>query len=192
MNVPVQERPPFVTFEYRPVEDRAASMKTGKYTTRDVPFALITRPGSKDTHVEEAEVWLEKLAVKARQDLVPHSWADGFRQRFEQWKKGEEPPVDGTPIKGWAILGPSAQQLVIQAGFKTVEDLAAASDAEVSSIGTGAIDLRQKARYWLEQASSTGKIVEEIAGLKTQLADLIRINQEQAAALAIYKASEKK
>ena len=31
-----EERPPYVTFEMRAVEDRAATIKNGYYTTKDV------------------------------------------------------------------------------------------------------------------------------------------------------------
>lgn len=193
MNSPVvNDRPPYVTFEMRAVEDRTKLIKAGHYGTKDVAFALITRPGSKDTHEAVAEDWLSQLQSRARQNLVPATWADHFQAMFEKWKKGEEVPVEGTPIKGWPILGPSAQQSVIQAGFRTVEELAQAGDAEAASIGTGAIELRSKARLWLEQAESSGKVVERLNALELQLAEQMKLNKELSAALAAEKEKSKK
>lgn len=189
-----ESRPPFVRFEYRPVEDRAATLAKGHYSTKDVAYALITRPGSKDTHEALAEDWLKTMEAKARENLVPPTWPEAFKQLFERWKKGEEAPVEGTPIKGWPVLGPSAQQTLIQAGFRTVEDLAAAPDPELNSIGPGAIEFRNKARAWLEQANGPGKAVERITALEAQLAQqsaLIKQLSEANSALKIAESVKK-
>jgi hypothetical protein len=174
----VADRPPYVVFEYRPVEDRARSVAEGHYVAKDVAFVLVTRPGSKDTHVEEAASWISKLKERARQGQIPETWATAFEEKFKSWLKGEEVPLNGTPIKTWPVISPSASKAIIQAGFLTVEDLAQAADSEVSSIGTGAISYKQKAIHWLEQASSSGKIVERLSALEAQLSDLLRTNAE--------------
>ncbi len=194
MDLRTEDKPPYVTFEYRAVEDRAKEISKGHYATKDVAFANVTRPGSKDTLEVNAEDWLNGLSLRAKQGLVPPSWADGFASMFEKWKSGEEAPVSGTSIKGSPLYGPSAQKTLIAAGFRTNEDLASAGDAEISGIGTGAMELRNKARTWVEQSTSIGTVVAKMTALETQLADLIRINQEQEAALKAYRAadSEKK
>lgn len=193
-NTQPESRPPFVRFEYRPVEDRAATVAKGHFSTKDVAFALITRPGSKDTHEALAEEWLKTMEKKARENLVPASWPEAFKQAFERWKNNEESPVEGTPIKGWPVLGPSAQRTLLQAGFRTVEDLAAAPDPELNSIGAGAIEYRNKARTWLEQANGPGKAVERITALETQLAQqgaLIKQLSEANSALKIAESLKK-
>jgi hypothetical protein len=176
----VQDKPPYVTFEYRPVEDRTKSLAEGRFVSKDVAFAKVTRPGSRDTLEVEAENWLKQLAEKANQGIAPSSWATGFRDMFEKWKRGEDVPVEGTPIKTWPVISPSVQLLVIRAGFRTVEELAGAGDAEIAQIGTGAVDTRNKARIWLEQANSTGKVVERLNALEVAL----KQSQETIAAQA--------
>lgn len=183
-----QDKPPHVAFEYRPVEDRTQTIATGKYSTKDVAFARVTRPGSRDTLEVEVESWLKQLSEKARQNLCPPSWASGFREMFEAWKKGEELPTSGTPIKGWQLLSPAAQNMIIKAGFRTVEELAAAPDVEVGSIGMGAVELRQKARLWMEEASGPGKVVERLSALEVQSRTLAEVNERQAAELAALRA----
>jgi hypothetical protein len=186
----VQEKPPFVTFEREAVEDRAQTIATGKYSTKDVAFARVTRPGSRDTLVVEAENWLKQLTDRAKQGLCPETWPPHFKLMFEQWKSGEEPPVTGTAIKGWQMLSPAAQKLVIQAGFRTVEDVAAAGDAELAAIGMGAVEIRNKARAWLEAADGPGKLAAKLDALQVQLGQLLETNKAQAAELARYKAEQ--
>jgi hypothetical protein len=163
------------------VEDRNATIKAGHYVSRDVDFAVITRPGSRDTFRKEAQVWLNELRDKARSGMIPQSWPDAFTQAYKAWQSGEEAPVEGTPIKGWPILSPSAQRDLIAAGIRTVEDLAQLPDADLKSIGTGAMGYKQKARAWLEAANSTGKVAEQLAQLSTKVGELTALVTQQAA-----------
>ena len=176
----VKEKPPYVVFEYRPVEDRTQTIAQGRFIAKDVAFAKITRPGSRDTLEVEAESWLNQLKLKASRNEAPAEWATGFREMFERWKKGEDIPLEGTPLKGWPVISPAAQVLIGKAGFRTVEELASAGDAEVSQIGTGAIEFRNKAKLWLEQASGPGKLVERVNAMDVQLKQVLEINAKQA------------
>ena len=188
MSVVDNDRPPYVMFERRPVEDRAASSKEGHYVSKDVDFAIITRPGSRDTVEKEAIPWLAELATKARAKSIPESWATGFKDSYNAWKKGEELPESGTPIKGWQMLGPSAQKDLIHAGIRTVEDLANLPDSEIGQIGTGAISFKQKAVAWLAAANDTGKAAAQIADLTAKVTQLVELTQAQATEMAKLKA----
>lgn len=166
------ERPPYVVFETRAVEDRAASIAQGHYVAKDVIFATVTRPGSRDSSEFFAEDWLKRMQAQAQAGIIPPTWADGFLARFEAFKRNEALPEEGTPIKGWQLLTPAAQQTILQAGFRTVEELAGAGEAEVQRIGTGAIHFREKARAWLEEGKSKGVSAEKIADLSQKVTDL--------------------
>lgn len=168
-------RPPYVSWETRQVEDRNASIAAGRYVAKDVDFAVITRPGSRDSQDEVAEDWLKKIAEKARKGDVPANWHAAFKESYEFWKKGQEAPVSGTPIKGWGLLSPAAQKDLIQAGIRTVEDLAEFSDSELSQIGTGAMSYKQKAKAFLLAAQSTGKAAEQIAAQAKQIEELTEL-----------------
>ena len=180
-------RPPYVVFERRAVEDRTASISAGHYMSRDVDYAIITRPGSRDTLDKEALVWLAELREKARTGSIPQAWYDGFNAAYKAWKDGEELPVDGTPIKGWPILSPAAQKDLINAGIRTVEDLAEIPDQELSIIGTGALSFKQKAKSWLLAASDKGKVAEQLAALATQVQELTKLTRDQAEELNRYR-----
>lgn len=164
-----KDRPPYVTFAYEAVEDRNESIKQGRYISRDVAFVTVQQPGERDTVVKEAEVWLAEKFAQARDGRYPHDWAEHFQKKFEAWKKGEEIPVNGTPIKTWPAVSPSTTQAILAAGFLSVEDLAAASESQLAALGPGAITIRQKAQAWIDQANSVGKVAEELTSLKILL-----------------------
>jgi hypothetical protein len=115
------ELPPYVKFERRAVEDRNATIAAGHYVAKDVDFALVTRPGSHDTLETEVEPWLERLHEQARNSFIPAAWAEGFSAAYDRWKRGEEIPENGTPIKTWPVVSPAQQETLIGNGFRTVE-----------------------------------------------------------------------
>jgi hypothetical protein len=174
------DRPPYVAWETRQVEDRNASIAAGHYVAKDVDFAVVTRPGSRDSIDKEALVWLSELREKSRKGELPARWYEAFKESYDFWKKGEEAPISGTPIKGWPSLSPAAQKTLIGAGIRTVEDLAGFSDSELSTLGTGALSFKVKAQSWLSAANGAGKIAEEIAAQKVKVAELDALVRSQA------------
>lgn len=179
-------RPPYVTFETRGIEDRNESIAKGHYVEKDIDIAVITRPGSRDTLEKEANTWLNELREKGRKGEIPPNWYEAFSASYKSWKSGETGAVNGTPIKGWSAISAGAQKTLIAAGILSVEDLAEVPDSELQNIGTGAASFKQKAKTWLEAANGVGKIVEQNAALSTkidQLADLVKKQAEEITAL---------
>lgn len=165
MNIALaNERPVYVRFEYRAVEDRAASVKSGQYVAKDVAFAIITPPGGNLTVEEEVDNWLKK---KERDQFF-----DVYRRQYEAWKDGHEIPEEGTPIRTWPPLGPAQIEACIRANIRTVEDLATAPEEAIGRIGMGARGMQQKAQVWLQSAQDKGKATEEISTLRRDVATL--------------------
>lgn len=192
-----ENRPPYVVFERRPVEDRNASIAAGHYVSKDVDFAIITRPGSRDTLEKEAKIWLAEIAEKARKNEggVAQAWPIAFNFAYKAFLDGEELPVSGTPIKGWPVLSPSAQKDIIAAGIRTVEDLAELPESSLAGVGIGGIAFKQKAKAWLEAAKGPGKITEQLNAQAQQIAELslltkklIEENRDLKAAQSLLKA----
>jgi hypothetical protein len=181
----IGERPPYVMWEMRGKEDREASQKAGHTVEIDVAYAIISRPGSRDTLEQEAKIWLE--ALRKRTD-IPSTWYSAFKDSFERWQKGETGVVDGTPIKGWPVLGGAAQRTLIAAGIMTVEDLAAMPDQDLQNVGTGALSYKQKARAYLEAAAGPGKTAEKMTAMQVQLDQMAELIKKQAAELDKHKA----
>ena len=165
-------RPPYVQWEMQPMEDRDASIKAGHMVMKDVAVALIQRPGSKDVLPKLAAVWLSEVKSRAAKNEVPLEWVTHFEASYKFWLEGESAPVNGTSIKSWPAVSPAQAKNIIAAGIFTVEDLAALPDTDLQILGIGATALKQKACSWIEASTDKGKMAEENAAMKAQLADL--------------------
>ena len=182
-----KDRPPYIRFERRPVEDRTASIAAGHYVTRDVDFVILMRAGSKDTVEKEVASFLDEWRKRATEGQIPMTWFEDAKRGYEFWLNGETLPERGTPIKGWQLVSPAQQANLIAAGIRTVEDLAELPDSMFISVGIGAQGLKQQAKSWLATAANTGSIAAENAAMKIQLAT----QSEQIAALMAQMASLK-
>jgi len=165
------QRPPFVTFEQRAVEDRNASIKIGGMVMRDEDFVIVMQPGSKDTVEKRALDWLAQIERAAANGTFPADWATHFRRRYETWNEGHECAAElGMPIREWPSLSKAQAENVLAAGCRTVEDVAAANEQILHRIGMGARELQQKARNYLASRDAN-KAAEEITALKATLDD---------------------
>jgi len=173
-------RPPYVQFEMRDIEDRDASIAAGHYVGKSVAYAIITRPGDRDSLEKPAEDWLKELKEKGRQGQIPPTWFPAFTESYKSWLSGETAEVQGTPIKGWTMLGAAAQKTLLAAGIQSVEDLAEMPDGDLERVGTGAMSFKMKAKAYLEAANGPGKQAEKMAALQTQMAELITLTKNQA------------
>ena len=189
-----RERPAYVRFERRAVEDRAATVEKGSIVMKDVDYAIITPVGTKDEIPREVKDWLPQVKQNCKEGRMPPHFEEHYTRLYEAWKKGEEPPVDGTPIKGWQLLSPAAQQNCIAANVRTVEDLAAANGEAKQRIGMGAEDAVQKAQSWLKASKDVGivtaanaALVAENTRLKVTVADLEKKNAELVKQLTAAK-----
>lgn len=180
------EIPAWVDFQVRANEDRAATLANGYYTTKDVEYALVTPPYSKDCVEKEVKDWLIELDDHVRNQRMPQKWRDAYIAKYEAWKKGLEIPEDGVPIKGWSMISPAQQSNLIAAGVRTVEALAKINDEGMKRYGMGAIDLKNKAAAYLKQAAH-GKLAQENAALKADLTDARKTIEEMGKTVAELK-----
>jgi hypothetical protein len=179
-----QDRPSYVMFQVRGVEDRNASIASGAYTERDEVFAIITPSGSKDRIERVASEWFEQLDRDAREGRVPRTWVAEYKAAYDAWKTGQEMPLNGTPILNWPPCSPAVRSALININIRTVEDLAAANDETVTRIGMGARALKQKAIDWMKQANGPGKLIAEMEILRQENAGLKVLVESQNARLA--------
>lgn len=191
-----QDRPAYVRFEKRAVEDRAASIASGHYATKDAEIAIITPAGSKDEVERPVLEWLAQMKQQVFEGRMKPEWQQQYVTAYEHWKRGEEIPLNGTPIKGWPLLSPSQQKNIINANIRTVEDLAQANGEAVTRMGMGGLEMKQKAEAWLKAARDVGTVVAESvalrienAQLKTQVAELLNRNAALATQVQAQKAA---
>lgn len=159
---------PLVRFERLPVEDKAASLALGRAITKDMEYAHITPPYSKDEVVKKAKAFLAELPGKVARGGLSQEQADRYQKQYEAWKNGLEEPLVGTPIRGWPVLTPAQQENLIRVNIPTVEYLAEANDEGLSRIGMGALEQKRKAIAWLAQANDKGPLTQQMAALQTE------------------------
>lgn len=163
-----KERPAYVQFETRTTEDKAASAAQGRYVTREFDVAKITPPYSKDSIEFKVSNWLSDIEKNLRDGRIPEEWAEYWRESYKRWKAGQELPLSGTPIKGWGVISLSQQENLIHVNCKTVEDLAAVNEEGMRRMGMGALDLRNKARAWLESMKNHGGVTLKVSALEQE------------------------
>lgn len=163
-----EERPAYVRFERRPMEDKAASIREGRYVAKDVDFALVTPPYSKDCVEYKVEQWLINMDRNVRDGRIPEKWAEQWKAAYHSWKNGQEMPLSGTPIKGWGVLSPAQQATLIAMNCLTVEDLAIINDEGLHRIGMGAVELRDKAKNWLASVKDHGAVTVQLAAMEQE------------------------
>lgn len=179
-----ENRPPYVEFETRAVEDRAATIAAGVYQTKDVDFITIVPAGSggKSKIEQEYTNWLAKIKPRTgsisgadghyvQESRFPVDWVEKIERMYSLWKQGEMMEVDGTPLKNWPVVSPTQLKICLDMHLLSVEMLADAADDTVTSLGMGGVALRQRARDWLKQASGDGpKLLAQLEAVKAESA----------------------
>lgn len=183
-----EARPPFVTFEYQPEEDRKATMEKGHYVSKDVAYAIVTPQGSKDRIPRRVDDWFAQLEQQVLEERFPAEWLQRFKAKFEAWEKGNSVPEFGTSVRNWPAASPAQVQTLIAAHVMTVEDLAAANEEVLMRLGMGGRALKQQALAWLDSSSATGKTAAELADLRVRNEELTAANEKLMAQLTTLAA----
>lgn len=178
----LEQRPAFVRFEAVEVEDRAASIREGRYVATTEDRAYVTPSGGKDEVVRNVQDWFGYLDQAQKESFIDPKLVRFYRQSYDAWREGRELPSSGTPIMTWQILTPEQRSRVLAANIRTVEDLAEADERAIARVGMGARMLVMQAKEWLRVARDTGSVSSEIAGLRALV-------EQQAAELQVMRES---
>lgn len=162
-------KPPYVRFDWKDVEDRAASLKEGRYMSKSVAYAYITSPGSKDEIEKDAKEWLTGMRQQSQTKQYLAQWHDHFAKVFDMWEKGHEIPEDGTPIRTCPIFKPNEVKAILEANVRTLEDLDTANEETLIRIGIGSRSLQSRAREYISAAKNIGASAEQVAALTARL-----------------------
>ena len=109
-----------------------------------------------------------------------------IKPHYDAWKKGEELPEFGTPLAAWGAL--SAEQIKVMAShsIKTIEDVAAMTEALTSKIPLPRIrDLPKLAKAFLENSEKAETnerllaVEEQNKALQEQLAAAMELLEQQ-------------
>lgn len=164
---------PYVSFERgEPKEDKKESLKQKRPVYKDVYYACITSPGSKDRLKEALPEWWDKLDAQVKSGRMPAEWVAKWRAAYERFMQGLAIPEDGTPILGWNLIPPSIQRTLIDLNIRTVEALAHLTDEARHHIGMGALEMQRRAQAWLAQHQDKGPLAIEMAAVQHENATL--------------------
>lgn len=189
----IDQRPPFVRFEDRSVEDRDATIAQGRLMMKNETWALIHAIGSRDVVERQVEEWFGALRAQVQRKQYPAEWLAAFERKYSEHKSGQEPSVDGTHVREWASIDRATAQNLISASILTVEDVAAMNEEAMKRVGMNARTLKQKAQDWLKMAdkrkgaaeleqlrAENGNLKARMEGLESQLAKLIAEKKDAA------------
>jgi hypothetical protein len=169
----------FVTFYPDVLPDEAASAATGIRKFRDADMIRIIIPGSK-TNIIDREV---RDDDKVR-----------FPKQWERYKAGDSEQVIGFPLKEWPLATRAIAEELKYLGFRTVEQVAGASDA-IASKYPGFRELQRRAKIWLEAQESAApvqRMQSELEARDQQLALQKKQLEELAAKIAVLQAANGK
>lgn len=128
----------------------------GRNVTRPVSMIQFMFPGGKTIFVREA----------TETDKIQ------YRKQWEQFQANQVQIGDGLPIEQWAAIEKGQQLNLKSMHIHTVEQLANVSDNDLSKIGMGALDLRGKARAFIQSFKmdkKTEELREENKNLKSDI-----------------------
>lgn len=164
-----KDRPAYVMFEVRPIENRQASIDAGHPKFDDVDYAIVTPAGSKDRVERPVKEWFDHLEREVQSQRFPIEWLQKYKSEYSAWKEGREIPLDGTPLLTWPPITPSMLRELTGLRIKTVEDLAAANEETLKRIGMGARALKQQAVDWLATSKDVGKVSAQLTALQVKV-----------------------
>ncbi len=168
-------KPAYVEFSQVAKHMPARSEQEGRYIAVDVDMVTVRQVGSVDSSIFEVTRWLAQNRAESQAGRLPREHADYYAKAYEYWKKGQEMPVEGTPIKGWAMIAPSQQEALIRVGVRTVEDASTMNGEAMQRIGMGAVTIKNMSVAWLAQAKDKGPLTMEMADLKKKN-ELLELN----------------
>lgn len=180
---------PFIRFETRAVQDRAASENEGRPVYKNVDFVVLMQKGSKDEYTKEADEWFTQKKREAANGAYSSDWLRSFREAYDAWKQGRDAPINGTPLQMWPGITPAEIEMCKGIGCYSVEDVANMTEEALSRF-LGSRALRDKARAYMAAAKDAGKVSEENAALRVQVSDLTEQLQAMRSRLAALENSD--
>lgn len=165
----------FVQFYMQPVQNQFKSLEEGRPIFEDRLFVRIEIPGNRNSIIDT-------FATEEHKRRFFRQWA-----YFEK-KHASDSPIQGTPLSQWSLLQPARVEELKALGFRTVEQVAAASDNNITKIGMAAgIDpfaFRDRAKVYLQAAAGNAeaqKTADENKALHAALEEEKRKGEERDA-----------
>jgi len=135
-------------------QDKVASVKEGRIVGADIEMVEVIVAG------DRTQTWYGKVTDEHR-----NRWP----VLYQAWKKGEEPPVQGTPLEQWPLISTSFLHELKSLGVRTVEQMANLTDTQAQGFMSG-MAWRAKALEFLNKDGTAAE--KTIRDLQARLAEL--------------------
>lgn len=172
----------WVQFSMKAMQNHFRSKEEGRPIFEDQLWIEIRVPGNALTIIERPSVDEDKRRF-------PRQWA-----YFEQ-THGKEGQNVGTPLTQWPLLKPAQIEEMRALKFYTVEQLAFASDQQISTIGMAGgmapASLRERAKLYLESAKESGLAVKQAERIKAQDEQMAAMQRQMDEMKAMLEAATK-
>ena len=164
-----------VRFYQREMDNQFQTSVEGRPIKYMADFIIIEIPGDRNTIIDT-------FAREEHQKRFPVQWA-----LYQNEKSDGGSEIQGTLLRDWPILNSAQASELKHFKFYTVEQVASASDEQISSIGmmvgTSPLSFRDKAKAFLANAKDSAVVQQqadalrlrdaEIDGLKQQMQELL-------------------
>lgn len=156
-----------VSFYTHPEHQVAKSNEEGRPIYEDKPYIRIMYAGDRNRVTDR------RVDFKGKNGNIPDP--ERWPRQWAQYQAGEEQVEEGTPVEEWSLISRSQALMLKGVHIKTVENLAAVTDATLGNLGHGGRALRDQAVAWLKQAqdgSELPRLVAENESLKSDVSSL--------------------
>lgn len=169
-----------VVFYTASLPNEFETKKQGRPIFYECDMVKITVPGNQLNNVVD-------FVNDSHKERFPRQWAHYMNNK----KADADAQIIGTPITEWSILSKSQADELKALGFRTVDNIAAASDSQLQVIGMRAgmqpYEFRARAQRFLQAAKNEATVnadAERIAAAETRAAEAERAIQELRAQMA--------
>ncbi|WP_299830671.1 hypothetical protein [uncultured Roseobacter sp.] len=159
-----------VRFWLHAVESHKKSKEAGRPIFDEVEMVSIMAPGNTKTeHTARAQA-MHYNANERRQ----MTYAERFADAYSAFKRGIEEHVQGTPLSEAPFLSVAQKAEMRAKKINTVEQLATMADRNISKMGMGFRAHVDAAKAYLDTATGSASLANEMAELRRQNEELMR------------------
>lgn len=171
----IQENGALVEFVRDAVQSNFKSAQAGRPIYEERDFVRITTPGDTKTTIYRPATTQDK---------------ERFSKAWSAYEKGLEAVTEGTPMAQWPQVSQAQVKELAHVNVRTVEQLASVSDSSIQHMGPGYMQLRTRARQYLESASKDANDTAQ-ARENEKLRERLELLEEQNKALKAEVAAAK-
>lgn len=168
-----------VKFYQKEIDNEFETIKQNRPIKMMRDFVEIRVPGDQLTIIDT-------FAQDEHKKRFPIQWARYQNEKNERGESGDA--VQGTLLKDWALLSPSQASELKHFNFFTVEQIANASDAQISTIGMAVgmspLAFREKAKVFLSSAKDGAYVQQQADELRKRDAEIEALKQQMQEMMA--------